>query len=977
MNRYHILLLLSIIVGPSAIAFGADSNVLSEKALETLSSKWHGKAIHIGVNPANRVTRTTVSQIANSAQVVNVESDGRLGFVMFAGNGADAQMIGYGLNDTIHIQNIPPMAEEFISNYNKAVIKASQSTSQGSGTYPNPTVAHVEPFIKAKWGQGAPFNAKCPKYQGKPSVTGCDAVALSQVLYHFKADNFNPYTIEYKDEMSLAEVSVNFGQQHFKYDKMLDVYTEGNYTQEQADAVAEMMYVTGASALMKWSDEKSSGQWPLVSLDKYFNFNATFLIRKSLPTGYWMKKIQENLTAGKPILYTGAGVSSSKWSQHIFVLDGIDENNYVHVNWGWAGEADGYYDITFCHPSFFEADEDGYYSDQKMICDISPRANGEMYSERFVCTSGSPMTNLNDQNDYIEGRFTGYTTNSYESLADYNAKIVAVKGSEVKVLGAADHYYLKQFPNWGYIGWNAESNGKPHATVPLDNGEWELMIATYEYDTDEMVSYHPLPMRPFFIISDGVFTEKGYKDYPEGKTEWRDELDNRLSINAFEPQTDVMAKAPFVVKIKSNSLITSIDSHDIKRCYIGFKNIETGKTYWSDKRIDVYNLEYSGLHYEGYAIIDPPTNKDNGFTMPNGRYELIVDETENPGIVFPEPIYIDVCSEVDYPVLIYDITGTLMLDSWNDSYYIKKWGDKLQFRKNANYKGIVSSNNCYAPVTINAYGRRPGEDISKEILVSTFEFNPTNGFGSNDFEIPGNLYPLEGEYMFYLRYLTPDGEKTPLPSGIHMQTNDWIEKYGMMTLPTRHNITANLSSGLQMLEVSETNYNGILFSFKIKNIGTANFLGNMVVRTCTPENGKISESIVENVILTPGEQKALSVEMSVSDELACEAYILSKASDTRSVNTDYTFATKTDGSVAHYRLGKGSGISNCNADKSDIHIIALSGTLFIEGASDSDSVEIFAVDGSKIVSTKSKVISGIENGIYIVRVKNHSFKVRI
>ncbi len=39
------------------------------------------------------------------------------------------------------------------------------------------------------------------------------------------------------------------------------------------------------------------------------------------------------------------------------------------------------------------------------------------------------MTNLNDRMNYIEGRFTGYTTNSYESLADYNAKIVAVKGS--------------------------------------------------------------------------------------------------------------------------------------------------------------------------------------------------------------------------------------------------------------------------------------------------------------------------------------------------------------------------------------------------------------------------------------------------------------------------------------------------------------------------------------------------------------------
>ncbi len=250
------------------------------------------------------------------------------------------------------------MAEEFISNYNKAVIKRRQSTSQGSGTYPN-LVSYVEPFIKAKWGQGARFQRQMPKYQGKTSVTGCDAVALSQVLYHFKADNFNPYTIEYKDERSLAEVSVNFGQQHFWYDKMLCIQ---RVTILRADAVAEMMYVTGASALMKWSDEKSSGQWPLVSLDKYFNFNATFFIRKIITD-----RLLDEENPGKPdhgetnSIYR-AGVSSSKWSQHIFVLDGIDENNYVHVNWGWAGEADGYYDITFCHPSFFEADEDGYYS---------------------------------------------------------------------------------------------------------------------------------------------------------------------------------------------------------------------------------------------------------------------------------------------------------------------------------------------------------------------------------------------------------------------------------------------------------------------------------------------------------------------------------------------------------------------------------------------------------------------------------------
>ena len=57
-------------------------------------------------------------------------------------------------------------------------------------------------------------------------------MALSQVLYHFKADNFNPYTIEYKDERSLAEGQCKLRPSSISsHDKMLDVYTEGNYTQ--------------------------------------------------------------------------------------------------------------------------------------------------------------------------------------------------------------------------------------------------------------------------------------------------------------------------------------------------------------------------------------------------------------------------------------------------------------------------------------------------------------------------------------------------------------------------------------------------------------------------------------------------------------------------------------------------------------------------------------------------------------------------
>lgn len=961
----------------------ADTDALTGKALDLLTSKWQDGAATRTQKASDQKTSVNLREISDNARVVNVESNGRCGFVLFADSGDDAVTIGYGLADTLDIRNLPPAAADFISRYTKAVsAKATiANTTQSGNTYPAPTVEPVEPFIKTKWGQGEPFNGKCPKYQGKPSVTGCVATALGQILHYYRADNFNDYTLEYSDPESLAEVSVNFSSLHFDYGKMLDAYTDGSYTQEQADAVAEMMYAAGASAKMEWTDTKSSGKWPLVSLDKYFNINATFLIRQALPTGYWMKKIQENLAAGKPILYTGAGVSSSKWSAHIFILDGIDENNYVHVNWGWSGLADGYYDITFCHPSVFDPGEDGYYTDQYMICDISPRAAGEKYAERFVCTSGSQMTDLNSYHHTLEGKFTGYTTNSYESIADYTAKIVAVNGTSVTSLGAADHYYLKQFPEWGYISWSAISQAYPNYLQDrLGDGEYEMMIATCVYETDEIVSYEPLPMRPYFTISGGYFTEWGYKDFPEGKGSWYDETEY-LSFDEFTPLTDVIAKAPFMARIKTHSLITAIDSHDVDSKQLCFTNLETGKDYLTTARVSIYDLEYSGLHYEGYAMIEPPTNEDNGFTMPEGRYKL---STTDNRVVFPDPIYVDVAPVVDYPVLKYDLNGTLMLSSWNDSYYTKRWGEKLQILRNANYKVLTTSNNCYNPVTVNVYARHPEEDKSKEILVSSFDFDPTTGLDGLDFDLPGNLYPLEGEYMFYMRYATPDGEKIVLPNGNIYKLNELREKYEFLAEPTRHNIVANSSAGLPMLETSGTSLQGNTVAFNVKNIGAADFSGTVVVRMCNSGTGNIAEYTVEHVSLTPDEQKALSVEVATAENCVYETYILSTAatspqsaaiSAAAAATVDYTLATKEDGSVAHYRLGAGAGIDDNPANKSDISATAVDGTIIISGATDPDTASVYSVDGKLILSTAEKAISGLPRGIYIVRVSGSSFKV--
>lgn len=65
---------------------------------------------------------------------------------------------------------------------------------------------------------------------------------------------------------------------------------------------------------------------------------------KSVPEnrGTLLDSIKLLLTKGNPVYMSGGN--------HAFVIDGIDEHDLVHVNWGWSGNYDGYYDIGVLNP---------------------------------------------------------------------------------------------------------------------------------------------------------------------------------------------------------------------------------------------------------------------------------------------------------------------------------------------------------------------------------------------------------------------------------------------------------------------------------------------------------------------------------------------------------------------------------------------------------------------------------------------------
>ena len=60
----------------------------------------------------------------------------------------------------------------------------------------------------------------------------------------------------------------------------------------------------------------------------------------------WVDAIDNDLQAQRPILYCGFSSDVG----HQFVLDGADGRGLYHVNWGWGGYQDGYFDISILNP---------------------------------------------------------------------------------------------------------------------------------------------------------------------------------------------------------------------------------------------------------------------------------------------------------------------------------------------------------------------------------------------------------------------------------------------------------------------------------------------------------------------------------------------------------------------------------------------------------------------------------------------------
>lgn len=210
------------------------------------------------------------------------------------------------------------------------------------------------------------------------TVTGCVATAMAQLMMYYKY----PQTLKsdipaYQTKSYQLDMpSVSAGER-YDWDNMLPQYSGSAYTAEQANAVAKLMYHCGLSFEADYGPSSTSAWCRPNVLVKYWGYDPDVirpLYREKFSLREWTAILDAELQALRPVYYRGCSTTSGS---HAFLCDGADGNGLYHINWGWSGWSNGYFDITVLNSDYSGAESatapaDGFNYTCSMIVGIMP-----------------------------------------------------------------------------------------------------------------------------------------------------------------------------------------------------------------------------------------------------------------------------------------------------------------------------------------------------------------------------------------------------------------------------------------------------------------------------------------------------------------------------------------------------------------------------------------------------------------------------
>ena len=311
-----------------------------------------------------------------------------------------------------------------------AICAAAAPLSSQADTGPlngTPDDVRVAPLVTAHWNQGDAGGQRCYNYYTPLNrACGCTATALGQIMYYHKypttrilpgetlydsIDGYGSYSVGPDGTGGMTNTTTGeytafdppYGG---PYDWSIMVDSPTSSTSENArKAIGQLTRDAGFAVFSHYfSGGSTSGYSDAIASSIILNLHYADAV---MTRGFNADKLIANLDAGLPV---EVGLQQGS-SGHAVVADGYGYHNgklYIHINYGYSGSKDGWYDTT--------ADINGM-SISDMVANIFPPTRGARYSSvisgRVLDASGNPVANATVT---ATGATTATTTSSEKGI---------------------------------------------------------------------------------------------------------------------------------------------------------------------------------------------------------------------------------------------------------------------------------------------------------------------------------------------------------------------------------------------------------------------------------------------------------------------------------------------------------------------------------------------------------------------------------
>ena len=431
-NRLFVLLMLCMGLGLLAQAAPISLEKAKQEAANFVLSKQQKPLTLTMAARANHKMKTTSADAAY--YVFNIGDN--QGFVIVSGDDRTNPILGYSDQGHFDESKAPANMKAWLDEYALQISQIDQiPAAELSRAIAAPKAENVvdtrnsiAPMITTKWNQADPYWNKCPEFMsvedgdtiGELAYAGCVAVSMSQIMNYHKwpiqtTKTIPSYSFSYSTgDYNWATVEMeSLPVTTFDWAHMKDSYN-GSEDQVYTDAVATLMLYAGCAVKSQYGVSSTGAYTDDIpkGFTEYFAYDPSSIqikFRTDHTQEAWDNMVYQELAEGRPMIYNGTAGSGGG---HSFVCDGYEYGNYFHINWGWGGMGNGYFQLAVLNPRESgiggSSSAEGYNMKQNIIIGIKPGdpsggGDPEPPVEDALTATGLGMYgNAYDEKTYIE-----------------------------------------------------------------------------------------------------------------------------------------------------------------------------------------------------------------------------------------------------------------------------------------------------------------------------------------------------------------------------------------------------------------------------------------------------------------------------------------------------------------------------------------------------------------------------------------------